>query len=553
MVCSNPVVSDYQRRQNPFSAKHLSSGSKVAGGIPVLPGCAAVVGLLLAGVASGWTSPNSHEPAFTPSLSHRMPGMSDKSRAGEGVGLKRDDSVSRHPGEKPGPGREQFNFEHGAFQAPSGPSPAAVSEVSRPAADSSPAVLHSTDKGGVPRPEAEAAALKKAAIGEAHHLAELYPKDALVYALLGAAYFNTGHADEATGFLRRCLELNPDEAEAYDILARVAYDRGDLEETARLCQEALRGDPANAETLNRLGRVRLDQGRAEDAIQILERAAGLPRPVSESFYLLGQAHLQAGQTAEAIRQFQRSVALEPDHTQAYFGLYTAFMREGHPDQAAPYRERFLKLEADDRKRLSDRSGSEDTLTGLPLVRRTAARIFLGAAQIYARHHDDGSSAEFLRKSAALDPDNPVPRAALEAHFVRRQALAEGVSAFEQLAAEQPANKLNYLHLARLQARLQHLEAAERAYRKVQELAPGWAEGYGALSEFYLRTHRNPAEALALARKANAMEPTAAHYYLLSAACVANDDRTGARHAMENAVRLSPDEPKYREGLEKLQR
>ncbi len=144
------------------------------------------------------------------------------------------------------------------------------------------------------------------------------------------------------------------------------------------------------------------------------------------------------------------------------------------------------------------------------------------------------------------------RAALEAHYVQGNALADGVSAFEQLAAEQPGNSLNHYFLGRLHSRLQQFEAAERAYLKVQELAPEWPEGYRALADLYVRAERKPTEARTLARKVVEWEPTGPHYYLLTVACIKNNDRPGALEALKKAVALSPGEKNYVELLKKLQ-
>jgi predicted Zn-dependent protease len=224
---------------------------------------------------------------------------------------------------------------------------------------------------------------------------------------------------------------------------------------------------------------------------------------------------------------------------------------GQTEEAARYREQFLKLEAVDRQDLTDQSAREDTLTGLPMVRETVARTFFGAAQIYRVHEQIGKVAELFRKSAALDADNPVYRSALEGFYVQRKDLAEGVRVFEQLAAEQPKNSLNYMFLGRLQGRLEHFEAAERSFQKVQELAPQSAEGYRALAELYLRANRKTDQARVLARRVIELEPSGSHYYFLAVACLKSNDRPGALEAVKQAVALSPNETKYQEFLRQL--
>ena len=385
----------------------------------------------------------------------------------------------------------------------------------------------------------------------ARQVAEAYPEDALSYALLGSAYYNTGRSEEAVKQLRKCLELSPNQADAYEILARVAYEKGQLDEAVRLSQEALKRGPANPAVLNQLGRAFMDLGRMEEAVRTLEQAVGLPQTISESSYLLGQALLQSGKHAEAKASFQRAIALLPDHTQAYFGLYTACMRLGQTEEAGRYREQFQKLEAIDRRALTNRSAQEDTLTGLPLVRQTVARTFFGAAQIHRVHGQVAQASELLRKSASLDEENAGYRAALEAHYVRSKALAEGAAVFAQLVTEQPGNPLNYLFLGRMRARLEQFEAADMAYRKVQELAPQWGEGYRAQAELCLRVTNKVAAAPGLARRAVELEPTGAHYYLLAVACLKNGDRPAALEAAKRAAALNPGDKRCRELLEQL--
>jgi tetratricopeptide (TPR) repeat protein len=404
---------------------------------------------------------------------------------------------------------------------------------------------------GIPQPQAEAAALKREAVAVAEQAVEAYPDDALTHALVGSAYYNTGQSGEAIKHLQKCLELSPGQAEAYEMLAKVAYEKGQPEESVRLCQEALKRGPANPEVLNRLGRAWLDLGRTEEAIQTLQGAVRLPKPTSESYYLLGQANLQSGEHARAKESFRGAIKLLPDHTQAFFGLYTACQRLGQTEEAGLYRQQYVKLEAIDRRTLTERNAQEDTRTGLPLVRKTVARTFFGAGQIYRAHGQTGKAAELFRKAAALDADNPAYRATLEAFYVQRNALAEGVAVFEQLAKKQPDSSLNHLFLGRLYGRLQQFDAAERAYQKVQELAPQWPEGYRALAELYLRANRKPAEARTLARRVSELEPTGPHYYLLALACVKSNDRSGALEAIKQAVALSPGESRYQEFLRRL--
>jgi tetratricopeptide (TPR) repeat protein len=402
-------------------------------------------------------------------------------------------------------------------------------------------------------PQALAAELKQEAVRAAVSIAEAYPTDPLAFALLGSAYYNTGNSDEATVNLRKCLTLNPNLSDAYEVLARVAYDRGELEESVRLFQEALKRGPSSVNALSRLGRAQMDLGRTEESIETLRKATQLPQATSESFYLLGQAYLQIRDYARAKESFQKATLISADHTQAYFGLYTACNRLGQSEESARYREQFLRLEARDRKDLTDRNAESEALTGLPFVRQTVAQTLFGAGQIYKSHEQPAMASKFLRRAAVLDEESMTYRSALEAFYIQRKALAEGVTVFEQLVSEQPKNRYNHMFLGRLHNRLDHFEAAERCFQKVQELAPDWAEGYRALTELYLRTNRRLPESRVMAQRAVDLEPKASHYYFLAVACVKNQDRSAAAEALKKAVSLNPGELKYQQFLQQLQK
>jgi tetratricopeptide (TPR) repeat protein len=336
------------------------------------------------------------------------------------------------------------------------------------------------------------------------------------------------------------------------MLARIAYDQGRLEEAANLCQEALKRGLSTPDVLNLLGRSLMDAGKTEAAVHALQQATALPKPVSETFYLLGQAQLQARAFEHAKASFLRATAMRPDHTQAFFGLYTACLRLGQETEAQRYREQFQKLESADRQVLRERSAEEDSLSGLPLVRRTVARTLFGAGQVHGAHTNTAKALELVRKAAILDPENPAYRAALETQLLQRKAPEEVLRIFEELVAEQPENYLNYFFLGRASGRLQRWEQAERAYRKAQELQPAWAGGYRGLAEVYVRNPNQLPQARVMAQKAVELEPVAPSFYVLAVACLNSNDRAGALQAIRRALELSPKDQRYQELLRRIE-
>lgn len=419
-------------------------------------------------------------------------------------------------------------------------------------AEEPPATAPSSDE-PIPSPQAEAAALKREAVEVAGQLAADYPDDAVSYALLGSAHYNSGRSDEAVKWLKKCLQLDPDRADAYAMLAMVASEKGQLEQAVSLCNSALTKNSAMPGVYNRLGRALMDLGRTDELVRTMEQAVKMPGRSSESYYLLGQGYLQSKEYAKAKQRFRLAIGLLPDHTQAYFGLFTACTRLGQREEADQYRKRFQELELVDRKALSDRNVQEDTLSGLPKVRETVAKTYTGAAQIYYAHKDSSKAEALWRRAATLDPQNMLCRSALVALYRQQNRTADALKLFEQLAETQPESGMNHFQLGNIHARLGQFDAAERAYQKVAELAPHRAEGYRALAELYLRSDRKPSVAKTLVQKVVELKPSAPNYFLLGVACAANRDHAGALAAMGRAMELDPDNRQYRRFHERLEK
>ena len=406
-----------------------------------------------------------------------------------------------------------------------------------------------------PAPNAEAEEMKREAIEVAKRAAAAFPDDPLTHALLGSAFYNIGRSDEATRHLQKCIQLRPDQIDAYEILARIAYEKGQPEEAARLSRDGLHKAPTNAELLNRLGRSLMDLGKTADALQTLKKAVAVPNAASassDSWHLLAQCEMQLQDYAAAKQSFLQTIKLFPGHTQAFFGLYTACLRLDQPAEAARYRDQFLKLESEDRQALKSENSQEETNAGLAPIRATVSRTLFGAAQIYLAHTNFSTASDLLRKVATLDPENPSPRAALESLYVQRNELTQGLKAFEELAARQPKNSLNYIFIGRLQSRLNHFEEAEKAFQKVLQLDPESSEGYRALAELYFRNKRKPEQVNALRLKALELDTTGAQYYSLAISLANQNNRTGALQAVKEALARNPDDPRFQQLLQQLQ-
>jgi cytochrome c-type biogenesis protein CcmH/NrfG len=116
---------------------------------------------------------------------------------------------------------------------------------------------------------------------------------------------------------------------------------------------------------------------------------------------------------------------------------------------------------------------------------------------------------------------------------------------DELCRLQPENPRHLLLRGSLLVRLDRWDEAEQAFHEACRLAPRRGAGYTALAQLYIRAGRKLDEAVALARQAVELEPAGRSYAVLGEALERSGDRDGARRALEQALKLEPDNIEYR--------
>jgi len=95
--------------------------------------------------------------------------------------------------------------------------------------------------------------------------------------------------------------------------------------------------------------------------------------------------------------------------------------------------------------------------------------------------------------------------------------------------------------------------AEKVFQKIIASDPNFFGGYRELAQLYLRTETKLPEALKLAKTAVELEETAPNYFILSWAYDRNGDVANSLLALKRAAELDPDNLKYRQMYEQIQK
>jgi len=400
----------------------------------------------------------------------------------------------------------------------------------------------------VSNPEQEIAVLKNEELELAESLAKDFPDNVNVTMLLGNLWERHGDATKAIEYFRKVLEKNPKRADVYKGIGWFFMHKQQYEQAIEYWRKAIEIDPNIPDMHNNIAMALMGQNKQGEAIKELEKDVNIsPRP-SFSYFLLGQLYLQQNEYEKARDNYEKAIEIQPNYTNAYYGLFTLSAKLKQQDKAEEYMAVFKKLKAEDLKILKDRNEAEDDLINM---RKGATETYLLAGKMYQEGGNSQKAEEILKKATTLDPNNTLCLERLASLYLTSNRLTDAIPLYIKISEINPKDPLSHLNIGILSTRLKQLDNAEKAFRKVIEVAPELSAGYCELAQLYLKTGRGFPEARELAEKAVAAESTALNYFVLCWACDMNGDPENALKAIIRAIQLEPTNLKYRNVYEHI--
>jgi len=167
-------------------------------------------------------------------------------------------------------------------------------------------------------------------------------------------------------------------------------------------------------------------------------------------------------------------------------------------------------------------------------------------KLYRERGDLERAEALMKRVETLDPNNTKCLERLASLYQMSNRIEDALAQFEKMREIQPQNPFCYLNIGILSSQLKRFNEASKAFQQAIALAPKQSFGYRHLARLYLRTNKGLAEARRLAERAVELEATAENYFVLGWACDMNGDTASALAAIEQAVQLEPDNPKYKQ-------
>jgi len=387
-------------------------------------------------------------------------------------------------------------------------------------------------------------AIQREAVALADRLIRDFPDDLEVLYTRGLILNKFVNREEAARCWQECLQYDPDFAEAHYDLGKALFKMGQYEEALVSLRRAVELKASPADTRVQLADALISLGRPAEVIPVMmEQVREAPEETAGWFYL-GHAYFLLGEYDRAAELYVRALDRNPRCHQAWHGLARVCQKRGQAQRARECLRLVTLFQGEFFQRHHERKrrdfGELDTLEG------ALAGAYSDAGRIYLARGNVAVAEECWNKAAGMDPMNITSRVAL-LRLYSDSGRAEAMRPLlEQLCKIEPDNPVHFRNLGVYLSSQGDAEQAEAALRRFVELAPDQADACSTLAEFYLHAGRKLSEALALARRAVALDPTAAHYFLLSRACAASGDRAGMLTAIGRAIELDPGNAQYRQ-------
>ena len=333
------------------------------------------------------------------------------------------------------------------------------------------------------------------------------------------ALANQFKLDAADALFDRLISIDPNYSGAYAGKATVALNRlqssaGAVrdERDSILKQAAVYGNractlgPANAQAHFVLGLILKEQGQLDQAASELSSATNFDPDLSYAYSALGSIKLEQNSLAEASANFKRAIALNSGNSTAHYGLGATLLKQGDLNNAI----------------------SELNTSLYQFPNSWPVRMALG--QAYQQQGNTVAALKEYQLSTLIKPENAGPYLAMAQIHQERGDLELAIADLRSGLTQSPCDINLRERIADLNLQLQHPDEAIRGYRTVLQMSANDNSAIKGLSQaLFLKAQNETVGAM-----------------------LQSNDYDAANKAIDEAIKLNPDDMELRLAKEKLE-
>ena len=354
-----------------------------------------------------------------------------------------------------------------------------------------PTLFHATS-------QQQAAAYLQEQVSEiSEQLLKDFPKD--IYFIQTAVSFHRlcRNYYKAIAVLEQASKDLPDHFWVHNIAAEIYFNNGEYEKALAYSRKASAISPETLNVQDNIADSLFHLARYSEAVELLEKKIKVTPHSARSYWLLGQSYVHLEQLQKAKESYQKAIELNPRHPEGNYWLAKVYIRLKQPDEAKKYFQVHKAIKAEEEKRRHAWAKSRG-------------------------HHDgkDTSNNEIIAFPIALT------------------GLSVRGHKLYQIQRNTKASK--YL-----------LDKTETAFEKTIAIDPQQHIVFREAAFFYLNAVQKPKKAKEYVKKSIALKETAESYFILGLIHEKTAKHKDALAAFEKALRLEPENQKYRVKYDEL--
>ncbi|HEY3824062.1 MAG TPA: tetratricopeptide repeat protein [Bryobacteraceae bacterium] len=269
---------------------------------------------------------------------------------------------------------------------------------------------------------------------------------------LAGAYGNRGeYVNKAIDFYRQAMKADPSASYIAEELTEFYVQTGNLDKAMQEANDLLKANPANNNARKILARIysrqigdpdqgKVDQAMLKNAIEQYQKITQADPKDSESLSMLARLYRISHDDAAAEKTYRDVIALDPNDEDALNGLAMVYADRGDIPNAIAMLKQAIEKNPD-------------------------PRTVVMLAEFYEQIKDFSNAADTMKQALSMTNDNVRIRRALAVDLFAAGRLDEALTAFQELAGDDPRNVPLQLQIAEILERKHDFKGAGDALAK----------------------------------------------------------------------------------------
>jgi tetratricopeptide (TPR) repeat protein len=381
------------------------------------------------------------------------------------------------------------------------------------------------------------------------------------YAFLGLSYRNLGRFDEAKQYFQQGLKLDPHNASCLFNLGFIAERQGDSAGAEAMFQQSLRYNPEFPDALLELANLRMAGGKLPEAEELLKRYVRISRDPATGYYKLAKVERSLHETAVADRDLKVFQTLSKDASTGPYPFERLFDYLDSRSKLAPGTRNQLDLteltnevkrhpgQPEDLYMLAEaylKTGKADearsTIGQLDKISSGDYRTLTGIGVLLARYRFYDDAIQHFQAALQANPSSDEVRFDLANAYFRKRRYSEALDTAGQVSAEGRKDEAFLALLGDIYAHLGDTAHASEIFRDAIGRNPDDDQNYLALALLELRENHVADARQTLLKGQFRIPGSGKLLWGLGLASVLEGNTVDAAGQFERAVDLLPEWP-----------